>query len=560
MGQAPPTGDAGGPSGARIHRRFWPSWRLPPGPGWRPRSRGVLGSGLTLPLATLAAAAAGVPLLTWWGLAGTAGDPLSVVLTGQAGLLAIGVAAAVVALRRARRNLLEPLVHLRQWAQRMGSGDLSARLPTPAGPPEFTTLAADINRVGEEFRQLTQDMEGRVQAQTERLARRKESLEILYDVAAGLNQSADLEDLLTSFLDRLMALFGANAGAVRLLTGDDQMRMVASRGLSEAAIEAERLVPVDRCLCGHALQQGCIRYRSDATECAPFTGEDPVAGDSPRMVVVPLRYQGRSRGVYNLFVEAERLDRLGDELDDLLESIGHQLGVAIEKARLDREARRLSIIEERTLLAGELHDSLAQNLASMRMALAMLGKSVRSGDAERAEADLGQLESGLEAANASLRELLNSFRSRLDDHDLIPAIEAHVERFRRETGITVHFLTGPSEVELDPDGEVQVFHTVLEALANVRKHSGAGQAWVILEAEGDGYRLRVEDDGAGMDLEAPGGDGADGDHFGLALMEERAQRLNGGLSFSPRPGGGTRVTLHFPRRYRIEAPALEGEA
>ncbi len=378
-------------------------------------------------------------------------------------------------------------------------------------------------------------------------------------MAASLNGSANLEDLLSSFLDRLMSLLEARAGMVRLLTGDGRMRLVASRGLSEEAVERERLIPVDRCLCGFALQAGEMRYRQDASLCAKNAGSDVACGENRRMVVVPLRYRGRSLGVYNLFVEADPLSRLGDEVDDLLESVGQHLGMAIEKSRLDQEARRLSIIEERTLLAGELHDSLAQNLASMRVALKMLGKSLRDGESERAEEDLAQVESGLEAANRSLRELLNSFRSRLDDRDLIPAIESHVERFRRETGILAHFLYTPQEVELDADGEVQAFHTVMEALANVRKHSGARQAWVILEHDSDGYRLRVEDDGCGLDEAALPTEDAPGEHFGLALMQERARRLGGSLGFEERPGGGARVVLRFPRRYQIETPSMSDE-
>ena len=475
----------------------------------------------------------------------------------QAGLFLVGLVAAAVAVRRARRSLLQPLALLRHWAQRMRRGDLSARVPLPAGTREFTVLANDINQVGEELSQLKEDMEGRVQAQTEHLARKKASLEILYDVAASLNGSASLEELLSCFLDRLMSLLEARAGMVRLATGDGQMRLVASRGLSEEAIERERLIPEDRCLCGHALQAGELRFREDASKCAKNAGTDVACGGNRRMVVVPLRYRGRSLGVYNLFVEADPLNRLGDELNDLLESVGQHLGMAIEKSRLDQEARRLSIIEERTLLAGELHDSLAQNLASMRVAIKMLGKSVRDGETEQAQEDLEQVESGLEAANRSLRELMNSFRSRLDDRDLIPAIESHVERFRRETGILAHFLYTPHEVELDADGEVQAFHTVMEALANVRKHSGAEQAWVILEQEGDGYRLRVEDDGSGLGEDPPTA-GSD-EHFGLALMQERARRLGGSIRFEERPGGGARVVLSFPRRYRIETPSLSDE-
>ena len=112
--------------------------------------------------------------------------------------------------------------------------------------------------------------------------------------------------------------------------------------------------------------------------CSARLGQTIVEGDSVHMVAVPLRYRDRTLGVYNLFVDRDVNE--GEDTHDLLISIGRHLGMAIEKARLDRETHLLSIIEERTHLAHELHDSLAQTLASLRFQVRVLDETLQSED------------------------------------------------------------------------------------------------------------------------------------------------------------------------------------
>jgi two-component system nitrate/nitrite sensor histidine kinase NarX len=262
---------------------------------------------------------------------------------------------------------------------------------------------------------------------------------------------------------------------------------------------------------------------------------------------VPLEYQGEQFGTYQLYVDKGSLEGREDLLD-LLFTIGSHLGMAIAKQRLDEEAHRISIMEERTTLAHELHDSLAQTLASLRFQARMLEDALeKSVVAEEARTDLQRISSGIDEAHTELRELLNSFLAPVEQQGLDPELKKLTRRFRQETGIPVFFQRDCPNINLTTGEEKQILRIAQECLANVRKHAGAHNVRILLTCRGSGeYRLLVEDDGIGFDDSTR--TGAPGEQIGLTIMEERARRLGGQLSIESEPGEGTRVELVYNRR------------
>jgi two-component system nitrate/nitrite sensor histidine kinase NarX len=223
--------------------------------------------------------------------------------------------------------------------------------------------------------------------------------------------------------------------------------------------------------------------------------------------------------------------------------------MAVAKQRSDREARRLSIMEERTTLAHELHDSLAQTLASLRFQVRLLEDLLRqectSGDT--AVRDVQRIRGGLDEAHTELRELLNSFRAPIDRRGLISALEKLVDRFGRDTGIHVLFQNECREPNLTSAEEMQMLRIAQECLANIRKHAEAHTVRVLFSCHGgSSYSLLVEDDGVGFEDDAKRG--RPGEHIGLSIMEERARRLGGNLRIESEPGEGTRVELNYQPR------------
>lgn len=356
------------------------------------------------------------------------------------------------------------------------------------------------------------------QRQALRLARKTQSLDVLYEVATTLSQPGSLEQVLDGFLEAFIELVDARAASVRLATGDGETRLAASRGIAPGADE-------------RALER----------ECAGFTS-------------VPVKYQDRVLGVFNLYLERP-LAAMGEDMPELLASVGRHLGLAIEKARLEGEAHRLAVMDERNIIGNELHDSLAQSLVGMRLQLKLLSESLGRKDFAAAQYEVNRLQQALAQANADLRDLLTNYRLKIDDAGLVETINRLVERFGRETGIAVFFQNECRTLALTPAQEIQVFYIIQEALTNIRKHSGARNVRVMLANEDDLYTVLIEDDGLGasgsLEAMAP-------EHAGLAIMRERTERLPGQIVIESEPGEGMRIVLMFtapPPPAAVLAPA-----
>jgi len=242
---------------------------------------------------------------------------------------------------------------------------------------------------------------------------------------------------------------------------------------------------------------------------------------------------------------------------EMLFTVGHHLGVAIAKQRSDAEARRLSIIEERNSLAHELHDSLAQTLASLRFQCRMLADSLTATPiSEAAHNDLTRIRNGLDEAHIELRELLASFRAPLDRRGLVPALAKLTDRLGLETGAHVLFQNDCRPFELSATVEVQLLRIVQEALANIRKHAQAQTVRVLLTRIVNGrYLLLIEDDGIGFST--PTSEKHSGEHIGLSIMEERARRIGATLTLESESGEGTRIEIIFEINRRMTRCLME---
>ncbi len=516
------------------------TWMLPPAPDWRRRWRSLQRHHLLLPLIALGSA---LILLAAAALAAWRWQQVPSWLAALELLsLLVAMAAVVTLLVRTQHGLLAPFTELRDWATRVRNGNVAARLPRDADG-EFGQLAEDLNNLGASLQSLSQNLEGEVRRQTEHIAQKTHSLQVLYDVAASLNASRDLKDLLTRFLYTMRDIVNAKAGTVRLLTDDNQMELVASIGLDDEVVANERMVPVKRCLCGNAVDEGEVLFQQDLLPCQQFVGRPMLSNAGLGMIAVPLQYRGKNLGVYNLFIDKSEFEAR-DEVKALFTSIGRHLGMAIEKARLDSESKRLSIMQERNTLAHELHDSLAQTLASLRFQVSMLSSTLADEGEAAAHREIDQIKNGLDEAYTELRELLAHFRAPIDARGLLPAIEDMVSQFRKQTGVHTFLQKEWDSTRLPANMEMQVLRIVQESLANIRKHAEAQNVRIMLRCNAEGnYRVLVEDDGVGM--REPAFSGHPGEHIGLSIMQERARYLGGELRIESEEGEGTRVLLTF---------------
>jgi two-component system nitrate/nitrite sensor histidine kinase NarX len=372
-----------------------------------------------------------------------------------------------------------------------------------------------------------------------------------------LSSAHNLDELLAQFLDTLMVLFDARAATVRLNTEKNQTVLVASHGLDVEIVKQEQMVDMDRCLCGQVATGGGIGIQTGIAPCNKFVDHPMLDGPCAEMIVVPLQYQDRILGVYNIFLERPSAE-LGKDVRELLNSIGMHLGLAIEKTRLDENERRLAIMEERNFIGSELHDSLAQSLVSMRLQVKMLGEILHKKDIDAANNEVRQLKKAVDSAHVSLRELLANFRTRMDERGLLPSIEELVERFKSETSTTVYLQNEWPEFAFSPTQEVQVYRIVQESLANVRKHSNARNVRIMLgKPDDDHFSVLIEDDGrgSGQKIEAT----VPGENIGMSIMRERAGRIDGVLRIESEPGEGTHIQLTFPAQPTAPKPVRVDE-
>ena len=202
-------------------------------------------------------------------------------------------------------------------------------------------------------------------------------------------------------------------------------------------------------------------------------------------------------------------------------------------------------MKERTRLSGELHDSLAQTLAGIKMQVRVLDETLHQGDEEQAWEELEKIEESLEEANIELRELIAHFRVPISEAGLLPAIQRTVERFRRDCpDVQVLLQTEWNNLRLPAEHELQIVRIVQESLANARKHAQASTVRVLVsgDEQSGNCRVLVEDDGVGFaDPPREGG----GTHIGLSLLQDRATRLGGQLQVESEPDEGVRVLLEF---------------
>jgi two-component system, NarL family, nitrate/nitrite sensor histidine kinase NarX len=391
-----------------------------------------------------------------------------------------------------------------------------------------------------------------------RQGERMDALRALSEITTRLATEQDPEKLLARALGTLVQLAGANAGMVRVVTADgEHLRLVSAQGLPDEVVEREQLVPLSCHVCGLAVRDNAVRQVFDLKPCANTTGL-PYFDECRTMAVVPLQYQGKALGAYNLFFAEPR--EIKEEVALLFRSISEHLGLALENARLTRENMRMTLMNERQLIANEVHDSLAQTLAYMNLRLTLLQDALQEAETANAAKYAADVQQAVELAYADLRELLAQFRSRMNPLGLAHALKELADGFYDRSGITLDFQNRIAGLDLTVDQEVQAYRIVQEALANVARHSGAKHARLIMELRDGQYQFTIEDDGMGFftlgqrvgrrdEAQRPR------HHLGLSIMRERAQQLNGTIEIANLPEGGARVRLSFPEAISGAEPA-----
>ena len=465
----------------------------------------------------------------------------------QLGMTALAIAAAVALLFAAHLFVFDPLTRLRRGLSRIAAGEFAARVEV-ASRDEFGDLAQGFNRMAETLQELYQNLEGKVAEKTSRLQAQQQRLAALYEASASVARADSLDELARGFARHVRRVAGADAAAVRWSDEANQRYLLLGHDCLPARIvDGEACMPAGACACGQSNQSARLRVipilgASDATRCAA-EGFDTV-------VSVPVRMQDRMLGEIDLFFR--HTPQLDDDDRSLLDALASHLASGMESLRaaaLDREA---AIAEERGLLARELHDSIAQSLAFLKIQVQLLRDAQARGQGTQAARALDELDTGIRESIADVRELLVHFRTRTNAEDIVPALQATLRKFEHQTGLGAALTVQGHGIPLAPDVQVQVLHVVQEALSNVRKHAGASGVLVNVQ-QGPLWRFEVSDDGRGFE-HGNGTRAPDETHVGMRIMRERAASIGAKVDVESNPGNGTRVVLTVPTSQANPSP------
>ncbi|MFZ0788649.1 MAG: type IV pili methyl-accepting chemotaxis transducer N-terminal domain-containing protein [Chromatiaceae bacterium] len=454
----------------------------------------------------------------------------------QAVVLLLTVLVVAVTLVLVLRRVITPLGELLTCADRARRWDFTGRTRF-TGEDELGRLGSAMNRMAEDLSRLHADLEQRVAEKTRDLERTNHSLELLYRIGSRLNDSSISEPLLKRVLKDIQD--GLGVGPVTLCLQEDPDQERGRRTLTTRS-RREQL--------GACSRAGCLACRDGPTASA--FGLPIGDGTRRRVASFPVGERDERSGVLivDLAAEGDERSQLAPWQARLLGTLAGHLGTALKLERRLREGRRLALYEERGILARELHDSLAQSLSYLKIQAARLTGALDTGDGVQARAVLGELRDGISSAYRQLRELLTTFRLKMDDRGLNAALESTVQEFRQRSTADIVLDNRLPATLLTANEEIHVLQIVREALSNVVRHASARHASVRLELTSDAVEVVVSDDGHGFE-----GDGDRARHYGLAIMRERALSLDGNLSVESVLSGGTSVRLLFRHRASLEA-------
>lgn len=293
---------------------------------------------------------------------------------------------------------------------------------------------------------------------------------------------------------------------------------------------------------------------SQAPQLRGSLSEEAAAGAGSALVL-PLRMGLRTVGL--LALETATAGAYSPDQVAGVDRVARQAALRLATALLFDEVRAETTAQERRRLGRDIHDSIAQDLASLGYAVDSLAEDAAAGTPQLAE-DLRALRQEISRMVGELRLTIFRLRGDVEQYaGLGAALSAYISSVRATATLPVHLSVQESTERLAPDAEAELLRIAQEAVHNARRHAEATNLWVSLEVDPPRARLVVDDDGRGLAAPRQGS-------YGLDIMRERAARLGGALTIAALKPSGTRVevTIGPPirRASRTDAPGSPGDA
>ena len=396
----------------------------------------------------------------------------------------------------------DPLQEIATWASHIRQGDFSARLALK--DEKFSATKDDINRLAEWLESLAIQSQDELKTRAKKIESHSGSLRLLYDITSALNKTSDVETFIKGYLITLKELSGAQAADAYLYDDAGEESLLARLG------------------------GGSGQRKDEYCMVVPISAKDEVYGE------------------YRLYM-GKPIGNVSKDIRELLSNIGLNLGMALESQAHERDASMLGRIEERTAFAHELHDSMAQTLASLRFQVRILDDVLQDVTTPKVWSQMETVEKLVDLAHAELRSLIGQFRAPIETGSLSGGLKKILARFRTESGIPVFFQNQCEDANISEETEIAIIRIAQEALKNICKHSQAETVRMLLRRDSENRCLMlIEDDGVGFNnLSKHKEIGEEGEHIGLSVMQERATHIGGECTIESEKGEGTRIVLTF---------------
>jgi PAS domain S-box-containing protein len=223
-------------------------------------------------------------------------------------------------------------------------------------------------------------------------------------------------------------------------------------------------------------------------------------------------------------------------------------------AELLRQRQTLSTLRERERLARELHDSLGQVLGFVNTQTQAIRKLLAKGQIELVDSFLQEMVTAAQETHSNVRDFILGVKAQTaPGQSFFPALQVYLEQIERVFAFQTHVevRSVPDDDQIAPDVQAQLLRIIQEGLTNVRKHAGVHTARIVFDLLPDQtFQIQVVDAGCGFDPEAQAA--STGQSYGLRVMRERIEEINGSLAIASAPDTGTCLTFFIPLQSRRE--------
>lgn len=427
-----------------------------------------------------------------------------------------------------------------------GGAELECQLKAKA----LTQSTGEVSALYAQLQDQNRHLEQMVAERTREIEQRRQVAESLRDMVMLLNSAHPLSDMLEALLADGARLLNTESGALFLLDPMQKTLVIrTTRGLPDAYV-ANLTVPVAHSLVGQAIlnRQPVVISNIPAQVDGQQADMDAqrlslLSSQYQTLLAVPLIRQSAAEEGQEIYgcmaLYYPERQEFSDEEIHLATAFSAQAALAIENARLRERVQQAAVVEERTRLARELHDSVTQSLYSLTLLaegwryMATEGRLV---DIEGALSELGGL--GQQALK-EMRLLIHELRPPvLEKERLLGALHKRLAAVEQRSGVETT-LVADELVDLPPAQEEALYAIAQEALNNTLKHAAATAVDVRLRVNDGQVSLEIKDNGKGFDPAAVN----EGGGLGMLSMRERAARLGGVLSVQSAPNAGASVTV-----------------